>query len=328
VDGRHPLGLRGGGFCARVGRRRDRRRLRSPRGGGGNHRQAANRAAGAQRPRQHAERLTPAPRRGGPPPRPPTPYLLVRLNRVGQRAQAGDFHRDAGARHHPRGTGRRTGADHIARQQGERGGYPLDDLRDVLDHLVRVRVLLGLGLPVVGQVCLDGQAVDVDAVDVRLDPWAQRAEAVQALRAGPLTVSELQVAGADVVDDGEAQDDVLPVVTVDVLARSSDDDGELALELDTGGPLRDADRGFGADDGCRGLQEDGRREVLRALLEDLLDVVGIVAAHGNDLAGKDRREQPNLLDRPRLAGELRLAEWVISDFAAGGAGAVRLATLK
>ena len=179
-----------------------------------------------------------------------------------------------------------------------------------------------------GQVRLDGQAVDVDAVDVRLDPWAQRAEAVQALGSRPLAVGELQVAGADVVDNGEAQDDVLPVVAVDVLARSPDHDGELALELDAGGPFRDADRGFGADDGCRGLQEDGRWEVLRALLEDLLDVVGIVAAHGNDLAGKDRREQPNLLDRPRLAGELRLAEWVISDFAAGGAGAVRLATLK
>src|SRR5699024_11461010 len=89
---------------------------------------------------------------------------------------------------------------------------------------------------------LDGEAVDVDAVDVRLDPWTQRAEAVQSLRAGPLSVSELQVAGADVVDDGEAQDDVFPVVAVDVLARSPDDDSELALELDTGGPARKSTR--------------------------------------------------------------------------------------
>ncbi len=66
-------------------------------------------------------------------------------------------------------------------------------------------------------------------VEVGLDPRSERAERVEALGAGPLTVLGLQVARGDVVGDGVAEDHLGGVLGGDVAADAADHDGELGL---------------------------------------------------------------------------------------------------
>ena len=130
---------------------------------------------------------------------------------------------------------------------------------------------------------LDGQIGEIKRVQVRLNPGADRAKGVDALSARPLAVGKLQVAGGDVVDDGDPADDRLPVRSLDILAWHADNEREFSLELDAGSKLRNLDWGAGAHDSGGGLDEDGRREMLSRFLEYFRDVVGVVAADRHDL---------------------------------------------
>ena len=179
-----------------------------------------------------------------------------------------------------------------------------------------------------GQVCLDGEVIRLDAIQVGLDPWAEGAEGIQSLGACPLAIGELQVAGAHVVNDGEAEHHVFPVGAVNVLAGTADDDCQLALEFHLGGPLGDANRSLWAHHCCRWLEEDGGRKVLGTLLEHLGHVIRVVATHGHDLGGENGSEEANVLDWPGLTGELRLAKGVSGDLSTRGAGSVRLTTFE
>ena len=88
---------------------------------------------------------------------------------------------------------------------------------------------------------------------------AHRAEAVEALALEPLHVLLLQVARADVVDDGVAEDVVERVGAAGCCARHADDDAELHFPVHL---LRDRavteDVVERADDGGRRLGEEHR----------------------------------------------------------------------
>ena len=160
-------------------------------------------------------------------------------------------------------------------------------------------------MAVLGHLAVEaGEDRDVLRVEIGLDPRAERAEGVHALGAGPLAVAALQVASRDVVGDRVAEDDLLGLLGLDVLAHPADDHRELALEADLGRQRRrDDDRVAGADDGRVGHEEHHR--LGRELVAHLGGVVGVVAPDADDLAPRDhRREQSHLVDRRRPTGQL------------------------
>ena len=69
-------------------------------------------------------------------------------------------------------------------------------------------------------------------------PWPQRAEGVSPLGANPVTVRILQIAGSDVIGNGEPKDDFLSSVLWHVLTDPSDNDGQLPLVVQVGGRSR------------------------------------------------------------------------------------------
>ena len=82
------------------------------------------------------------------------------------------------------------------------------------------------------------------------------------------------------------------------------------------GHVRPDDRGVG-------LHEDHR--IRKAAAAHFLDVRGVVLADAHHLAGQDRREQPDVGQRPLPAGEVRRAKGMLGDLP--GEGMVRVARL-
>ena len=95
-------------------------------------------------------------------------------------------------------------------------------------------------------------------------------------------------------------------------AAGADDDGELDLVVHVGAAGRDADGVARADHRGRGLEED-QRLLRRVAGGHLRDVLGVVLADADHLAGQDRREQPDVGRGEPLAGEGDLAEGVALD---------------
>ena len=148
---------------------------------------------------------------------------------------------------------RRAGTDDIAGHERGDGGDPGDEIGGFEDELPGVRVLKHFAA--------DGEP-DVEVVGVGDfvggdDGGAEGAEGVEALCHGPLGGGELDIAGADVVEDGVAEDVVMPVFFRDAAAGLSDDDRELNLVIGLLGERRDADGLFGSDDGGWEFGKDG-----------------------------------------------------------------------
>jgi hypothetical protein len=174
-----------------------------------------------------------------------------------------------------------------------------------VDEVGRAAVLLELAVDLRPQ-------REVGRIDRGLDPRADRAEGVEALGAAPLAVGLLEVAGADVVGDRVPEDDARGAGGGHVLHRLADDDRQLALEVDPADARRAADGRVGPDD--RGRRLDEQHRGAGHLVAELGRVLGVVAADGDHLGRQDRREQPDVGQRPPLAGEVRLAEGVLGDF--------------
>src|SRR6266508_5361480 len=121
---------------------------------------------------------------------------LVKVHhRVGQGADAFDAHFDGVAGGDRLDPGGGAGEDHVAGQQRHHMGDVRDQGRYVEDHV--------LGTAELAYLLVDLAAhLEVGRVQLRLDPRADRAERVEALRAGPLRVGALQVAGGHVVGAG------------------------------------------------------------------------------------------------------------------------------
>ncbi len=100
----------------------------------------------------------------------------------------------------------------------------------------------------------------------------------------------LQVAGADVVGDGVAEDRVAGPRRRHVGAQPADHDRELHLVVDLAALSRQRDRVARPDDRGRRLQEEHR--LRRHRPAHLGGVVGVVPADRDDLARQHRREQP------------------------------------
>src|SRR5690606_37767384 len=114
-------------------------------------------------------------------------------------------------------------------------------------------------------------------VELRLDDGTQRAERVEALRARPLTVRALQVAGGDVIGHGVAEYVFESAIDGDILRDAPDDDRELALEIGALRLARTHDDVARADHRRVRLQEQKR--LSGSLPAHLGGVVVIVLAH-------------------------------------------------
>jgi hypothetical protein len=145
----------------------------------------------------------------------------------------------------------------------------------------------------------------VDAIwRIRLDPRAERTESVEALAAGPLAVSLLQVARGHVVRRGIAEDEVAGIFCTDPAAALGDDDGEFRFMFDLVRLWGQYD-GFTRADDRRGWFEKEQGQIGHFGVV-LFGVGDVVAAHANDLPWGDRRKQVYGVDRQRgfLAAKL------------------------
>src|SRR5699024_6760843 len=144
------------------------------------------------------------------------------LDWVGKDADLRDFHLDAVTVVHWCGACWGAGGNDVAWQQSHGLGDLSEDATHLHNHLIRVGVLLLLTLALVGQVSVELVIIEVQGIEVGLDPWADWAESINALRACPLTILELQVTGGNIVADGKTEYVVLPVFRVDVLGDLGD----------------------------------------------------------------------------------------------------------
>ena len=85
------------------------------------------------------------------------------------------------------------------------------------NHLIRIGILLLLTLAIVREVGVNLLVIEIDAVQVRLNPRAQRAEGVDALRTCPLAILELQVTRRNIVTDRVANDVIAPLLWINIL---------------------------------------------------------------------------------------------------------------
>ena len=106
----------------------------------------------------------------------------------------------------------------------------------------------------------------------------------------------------------------MSVFLLDVLARLTNNQCQLALKLDVGGEIRNANRRFRANDGRRRLNEHRRRQRFCRLLEHLGDVVSVVTTNSDDLRRQHWGEQTYVGKRPGTASLIQLTERVPFDF--------------
>ena len=128
---------------------------------------------------------------------------------------------------------------------------------------------------------------------------------VEALAARELHVLLLQIARGDVVGAGEAEDDAAPVVAADVARGLADDDGQLPFEIDALRLRRADDRAVRSEHGGRRFQKNDR--LGRRFVAELLRVLGVVAADGDDLRRRHRREKLGIGERDRVVRRPRRA---------------------
>ncbi len=189
------------------------------------------------------------------------------------------------------------GEDDVAREQRHRLRDVDDQVLDGADHVARTAELALFAV----DRRLDREVV---GVHVGLHPGAQRAGGVEALGAGPLLLAPLHVAGGDVVGAGVAKDDVTHALAGHLAAHAADDHGQLGLVVQLFGEGGVLDRVAGADHRGGGLEEGDRR--LGDLVAEFGRVLRVVAAHGHDLVGEHRGQQPDLVQRDLGARELEV----------------------
>src|SRR3954451_4488952 len=153
------------------------------------------------------------------------PESGTRDHPVGQTADALDLHSDLVTDLHRTDARRRSGEDDVAGQQSHARRDVGDERRDLVHDLARPAVLLSRP----GQRRRDPE---VGRVEIGLDPRAERAERVVALRPRPLSVRLLLVARRHVVAAGVTQDHLGRPLRRHVPAEPADDDGELAFVVD------------------------------------------------------------------------------------------------
>ncbi|SKX94548.1 Uncharacterised protein [Mycobacteroides abscessus subsp. abscessus] len=161
----------------------------------------------------------------------------------------------------------------------------------------------------------------VGRVERGLDPGSEGAEGVVALGARPLAVDLLLIAGGHIVGDRVTEDRRSGVGSLHVLARTSDHDGEFALEVDTFRRRRTHDGHLGSNDGGVGFEEDHR--TLRRFRAHFGGVCRVVLPDADHLGREDRRQQSDVDQRPRSARERRCTKGMFGDFL-GDRGAIRL----
>src|SRR5947207_9824391 len=190
----------------------------------------------------------PGPAPSHPPPPGPAPWSVTAGHRVGECPDVLDGHRylvsvleRADSRGGP-------GEQHVAGEQRHHATGIGDQRRHVVQQLRRPGPLADLTVD-------RGDQLQVGGVGVGLDPRPQRAERVEPLRPRPLAVPLLQVARGDIVGAGIAEDHAGRLAGRHVAAQPADDEGELALEVNT---LAHRDRVLdgitGPADGGRGLK--------------------------------------------------------------------------
>ena len=161
--------------------------------------------------------------------------------------------------------------------------------------------------------------LEVPHVQIRGDPWPERAERVEALGPGPLRVAALQVPRGDVVAAGVAEDRPFGAGPVHpARAGRADHDRQFGLVLDLSGLWRQPDGVVRSDHRRGGLDEDER--FLGDLVAEFGRVVGVVAAHADHLAREDRGEQPNVRECPPLARQAHGLERQTADLGHSEAG--------
>src|ERR1022692_767966 len=236
------------------------------------------------------------------PTRGPSPVCSVTgHHRVGQRANALDGHRylvSVLQRANPR---RCACEQHVAREQRHHRA-------DVLDQRGHIVQQLG-GTGLLPNLAVHGRAErQVARINGCLDPRAQRAERVEPLGPGPLTIPGLQVAGGHVVGTRIAEDDAGGLSGGHLAAQPADDHRQLSLEVDPLGELhRISDRVPGAGHSSGRLEEQHRFG--GRLPAHLTCVIRIVLAHRHHLARQHGRQQPHLVERVRHPAELDALPW-------------------
>ena len=117
-----------------------------------------------------------------------------------------------------------------------------------------------------------------------------------ALRARPLPVVTLMISRRHVVGDRVTEDHAQRLRRRNVLARLTDDDREFTLEVHLVRGGRQDDRGTRANYGRVWLEED--HGVRGSLLRHLRDVICIILADADHLAGENRSQQTDIGERP------------------------------
>src|SRR3954465_4788445 len=215
------------------------------------------------------------------------------LNRIGEFADAFDFHRDRVA------GGERTdafggaGGDDVARLERHHEGDELDQVLDRKDQMSGARRLAPLAV----DESFDAARVAVQAGG---DARADRRKRVEALAARVLRFFLLQIARGDVVDADQAANVVPRVLAGDAVGAAADDDAELGFVIDAADAGRNANRIARTDHGARRLDEQQR--LGRQRLADFTGVILVVEADTDDLRRHHRRQQP---DRAQAAGDRR-----------------------
>ncbi len=148
--------------------------------------------------------------------------------RVGEGTETIDADRDGVAGLHGADAGWGSGRDEVAGLEGHEGRDVAEEFRNGKDEVGGRAGLAQLAVEVRGEGDGGGDGVELVGND-----GAGGAEGVPALASGPLAVGFLDVAGGDVVDEGVAADVIVGVVGWgEVAAGASDDDRELAFEVD------------------------------------------------------------------------------------------------
>ena len=213
------------------------------------------------------------------------------LDRVAEQAHAFDLDLDLVARAQEpwrrareADAGRGPGGDDVADLERHERRQERHDLAHIEDHLGRGGALHRFAV----HARLEAQALEVIDLVEQHELGAARCESVDRLACGPLRRLHLQVAGADVVERHDAGHGIERIRARDATAAASDDDRQLALEVQLGGgDRRDDDRRAGAHKRVAELREHGRHR--RGVELGLLGVGRVVQADAEDLFGVGHR---------------------------------------
>lgn len=180
----------------------------------------------------------------------------------------------------------RAGGNDVAGFESEDAGQELDEFGNLEDEFAGVGILQRFA----ADFELNIEVVGIGDLIGGNDPWAHRGECIEGLAHQPLRGSALVIAGADVVDDGVAEDVLRPVGGGDLAASFADNKSEFSFVIGRFRDFRQDDVCARSDDSRGKLVEDGGDAGnLRA---GFGGVIAVIQADAEELVrARDGREQ-------------------------------------